>query len=185
MSEQLKCKVCGRTFYKHEILDGLNLFAERICPDCKRQRAFSGGDGGNSNAERESAANAKLAEAQAKQVAAATKAQEMAADAAFASSMANLTFSGDPAEIGQDFEIAYQYWLKKGLKRDQKKVVAEKLEFGLMALKKADSVKGDFYEKKVAKEKRKRTTIKIFKIVGITLIVIVWLLIILVLGTNQ
>ena len=45
MSEQLKCKVCGRTFYKHEILDGLNLFAERICPDCKRQRAFSGGGG--------------------------------------------------------------------------------------------------------------------------------------------
>lgn len=87
--------------------------------------------------------------------------------------MANLTFSGEPEEIAQDFETVYQYWLKKNLKSDQKKVVADKLELGLMALKKADSMKGDFYEKKVVEEKKKRKIIKIESIVGWTVGIIV------------
>ena len=95
-----------------------------ICPDCKRAGAFGGGNG---DLAKESAANARLAEAQAKaiekQADAAEKAQERAADAEFASTMAKLTFSGEPKEIVQDFETVYQYWLKKDLKKDQKKIV--------------------------------------------------------------
>lgn len=96
-----------------------------ICLDCKRAGAFGGG--GNGALSKESAANARLAEAQAraieKQADAAEKAQERAADAEFASTMAKLTFSGEPKEIVQDFETVYQYWLKKDLKKDQKKIV--------------------------------------------------------------
>ena len=129
---------------------------------------------------RESDANARLAEAQEraiqKQADAAAKAQERAADAEFASTMAKLTFSGEPKEIVQDFETVYQYWLKKDLKKDQKKIVADKLELGLMALKKADSMKGDFYEKKVKEEKKKQKIMKIVKIVGYTVGIIALLL---------
>lgn len=113
-----------------------------------------------------SAADLAAAKAVEKQAEAVAKAQEQAADAAFVDSMAQITFSGDPEEIGQDFEIIYQYWMKKDLKKEQKKVVADKLELGLLALKKADSMKADFYEKKIEEEKKKRKTIKIFKIIG-------------------
>ena len=171
MAEELKCKVCGRTFYKKEFLSGANLFAERVCPECKRARAFSGGGAEASEA------NAKLAEAQAnaikKQADIVAKSQKMAAEAAFAESMSNLTFSGDPEEVIKDFELAYQYWLKTDLKNDQKKIVADKLELGLMALKKADSTKGEFYEQKVLSEKKKRKIIKIVKIAGTAIVIIV------------
>lgn len=182
-----KCSVCGRMYSQDGLLGdsdkGIRFMASMvkkpICPDCKRAGLTAGG-GGNASATRESEANAKLAEAQAraieKQAAAAAKAQEMAADAAFASTMSNFTFSGEPEEIAKDFESVYQYWLKKDLKKDQKKVVADKLELGLMALKKADSMKGDFYEKKVKEEKKKRKIMKIVKIVGWTVGIIALLL---------
>lgn len=181
-----KCSVCGRMYSQSGLLGdpdkGIQFMAglvkKPICPDCKRAGLTSGG--GNDAAAQESAANARLAEAQAKaiekQAAAAAKAQEMAADAAFASTMSKFTFSGEPEEIAQDFESVYQYWLKKDLKKDQKKVVADKLELGLMALKKADSMKGDFYEKKVKEEKKKRKIMKIIKIVGWTVGIIALLL---------
>lgn len=114
----------------------------------------------------ENARDLAAAKAVQKQAEAVAKAQEQAADAAFVDSMAQITFSGDPEEIGQDFEIIYQYWMKKDLKKDQKKVVADKLELGLLALKKADSMKADFYENKINEEKKKRKTIKIIKIIG-------------------
>lgn len=186
-----KCSVCGRMYSAGGLLGdsdaGIRFVASMvkkpICPDCKRASKFSGGnDSGSGNASRESEANAKLAEAQAKaiqaQAEAEAKAQEMAADAAFASTMTKFTFNGTPEEIVQDFESVYQYWLKKDLKKDQKKVVADKLELGLMALKKADSIKGEFYENKVVKEKKKRKTIKIVKIVGGTVGIIAALLLI-------
>ena len=130
-----KCSVCGRMYSQSGLLGdhdkGIQFMAglvkKPICPDCKRAGLTSGG--GNGAAAQESAANARLAEAQAKaiekQAAAAAKAQEMAADAAFASTMSKFTFSGEPEEIAQDFESVYQYWLKKDLKKDQKKVVAD------------------------------------------------------------
>lgn len=114
----------------------------------------------------ENARDLAAAKAVQKQAEAVAKAQEQAADAAFVDSMAQITFSGDPEEIGQDFEIIYQYWMKKDLKKDQKKVVADKLELGLLALKKADSMKADFYENKINEEKKKRKTINIIKIIG-------------------
>lgn len=123
-----------------------------------------------------SAADLAAAKAVEKQAEAVAKAQEQAADAAFVDSMAQITFSGDPEEIGQDFEIIYQYWMKKDLKKEQKKVVADKLELGLLALKKADSMKADFYEKKIEEEKKKRKTMAIVKAVAITVGVIVFLL---------
>ena len=181
-----KCSVCGRMYSQSGLLGdsdkGIQFMAslvkKPICPDCKRAGAFGGG--GNGDLAKESAANARLAEAQAKaiekQADAAEKAQARAADAEFASTMAKLTFSGEPKEIVQDFETVYQYWLKKDLKKDQKKIVADKLELGLMALKKADSMKGDFYEKKVKEEKKKQKIMKIVKIVGWTVGIIALLL---------
>lgn len=124
----------------------------------------------------ENARDLAAAKAVEKQAEAVAKAQEQAADAAFVDSMAQITFSGDTEEIGQDFEIIYQYWMKKDLKKDQKKVVADKLELGLLALKKADSMKADFYEKKIEEEKKKRKTMAIVKAVAITVGVIVFLL---------
>lgn len=190
-----KCSVCGRMYSQSGLLGdsdkGIQFMASMvkkpICPDCKRASKFSGGnDSGGGNASRESEANAKLAEAQAKaiqaQAEAEAKAREMAADAAFASTMTKFTFNGTPEEIAQDFESIYQYWLKKDLKKDQKKVVADKLELGLMALKKADNIKGEFYENKVVEEKKKRKTMKIVKIVGGTVGIIAALLLLLIIG---
>lgn len=188
-----KCSVCGRMYSAGGLLGDpsvgfvAGLVKKPICPDCKRASKFSGGnDSGSGNASRESEANAKLAEAQAKaieaQAEAEAKAREMAADAAFASTMTKFTFNGTPEEIVQDFESVYQYWLKKDLKKDQKKVVADKLELGLMALKKADSIKGEFYENKVVKEKKKQKTMKIVKIVGGTVGIIAAVLLLLAIG---
>ena len=190
-----KCSVCGRMYSADGLLGdrdaGIRFVAgmikKPICPDCKRASKFSGGnDSGGGNDSRESAANALLAEAQAKAINAQTKAEAkaraMAADAAFASTMTKFTFNGTPEEIVQDFESVYQYWLKKDLKKDQKKVVADKLELGLMALKKADSIKGEFYENKVVKEKKKQKTMKIVKIVGGTVGIIAALLLLLAIG---
>lgn len=153
---------------------------DSITGDNDYRRAARSKKAANEALAQESAANARLAAAQEaaikQQADAAAKAQEMAADAAFASTMAKFTFSGEPEEIAQDFESVYQYWLKKDLKKDQKKVVADKLELGLMALKKADSMKGEFYEKKVVEEKKKRKIMKIVKIVGWTVGIIALLL---------
>ena len=153
---------------------------DSITGDNDFRRAARSKKAANEALVRESAANERLAEAQEraiqKQADAAAKAQERAADAEFASTMAKLTFSGEPEEIGQDFETVYQYWLKDDLKKDQKKVVADKLELGLMALIKADSVKGNFYEKKVLEEKKKRKIKKIVKIFGWTVGIIALLL---------
>lgn len=183
-----RCSVCGRNFYVGGITGELNeagfglitkTIKKPICPDCKRAGAFSGGGNGggaNTAASQESAANARLAEAQAKalekQTAAEERARKKAEKAAFAESMSNITFNGDADEISKDFEIIYQYWLDKDLDSSQKKIIKDKLELGMMALKKADSVKAEFYEKKINDEKKKRTIKKIVKAVGITVGVI-------------
>ena len=180
-----KCSVCGRMYSQSGLLGdsdkGIQFMASMvkkpICPDCKRAGAFGGGNGGaNTAASQESAANAKLAEAQAKalekQTVAEERARKKAEKAAFAESMSNITFNGDADEISKDFEIIYQYWLDKDLDSSQKKIIKDKLELGMMALKKADSVKAEFYEKKINDEKKKRKIKKIVKAVGITVGVI-------------
>lgn len=185
-----KCSVCGRNFYVGGITGELNdagfglitkTIKKPICPDCKRAGAFSGGGNGgvNTAASEESAANAKLAAAQAealeKQTEAEERARKKAEKAAFAESMSNITFNGDADEVSKDFEIIYQYWLDNDLDSSQKKIIKDKLELGMMALKKADSVKAEFYEKKINDEKKKRKIKKIVKAVGITVGVIVLL----------
>lgn len=184
-----KCSVCGRTYsesgsflggnYGNGVAFLASAVKKPICPDCKRAGAFSGGgngEGANTAASQESAANAKLAEAQAKALEKQTEAEERARKkaekAAFAESMSNITFNGDADEISKDFEIIYQYWLDKDLDSSQKKIIKDKLELGMMALKKADSVKAEFYEKKINDEKKKRKIKKIVKAVGITVGVI-------------
>lgn len=181
-----KCSVCGRNFYVGGITGELNeagfglitkTIKKPICPDCKRAGAFSGGGNGgvNTAASKESAANAKLAAAQAEALEKQTEAEERARKKAFAESISNITFNGDADEVSKDFEIIYQYWLDKDLDSSQKKIIKDKLELGMMALKKADSVKAEFYEKKINDEKKKRKIKKIVKAVGITVGVIVLL----------
>ncbi len=61
MAIKLKCKVCGRTFYKESSMGSMSegyaalasLAAEKVCPDCKRAQAFGGGsNNGDSEAAR-------------------------------------------------------------------------------------------------------------------------------------
>lgn len=199
MGHEAKCDICGKKYWQdssalakftgaanvekdwEDSLFGYGLKLVRagtkavsgkknICPDCMRAQAFAGGNANATVTNTASNANAKLAEAQANAI---KQQQKMAAEAAFAESMSNLTFSGDSEKVVKDFEIAYQYWLKTDLKKDQEKIVAEKVELGLMALKKADSTKGEFYEQKVLSEKKKRKTIKIVKIAGTAIVIIV------------
>lgn len=186
-----KCSVCGRIYSESNCFLGgeygggtaflAGMIKKPICPDCKRAGAFSGGGsgGGNTAASQESAANAKLAEAQVaalkKQTEAAERAQRKAEKAAFTESMSNITFTGDADKIVKDFDTIYQYWLDSSLDSSQKKIIKDKLELGMMALKKADSMKADFYEKKINAEKKKRKikTIAIASGVGILIIALV------------
>ncbi|MCR4630953.1 MAG: hypothetical protein K5786_04920, partial [Treponema sp.] len=52
MNDRLKCKVCGRYFYQEATITssvGFD-FREKVCPECKRARAFSGnGNSGSGN----------------------------------------------------------------------------------------------------------------------------------------
>lgn len=49
MNDRLKCKVCGRYFYQEAtITSSLGFdFREKVCPECKRARAFSGNGSSN------------------------------------------------------------------------------------------------------------------------------------------
>ena len=149
-------------------------FLDRYTGDNDYRRAAR-----SEKAANEAAAEANKAQAEAirKQTEAAERAQAKAEKAAFAESMSNITFTGDADEISKDFEIIYQYWLDGDLDLSQKKIIKDKLELGMMALKKADSMKAGFYEKKINDEKKKRKIKKIATGVGVAVLVIVLLIV--------
>lgn len=149
-------------------------FLDRYTGDNDYRRAARSAKAAN-----EAAAEASRAQAEAleKQTEAEERARKKAEKAAFAESMSNITFNGDADEISKDFEIIYQYWLDKDLDSSQKKIIKDKLELGMMALKKADPMKASFYEKKINDEKKKRITKKICFGVGFAVLVIIMLIV--------
>lgn len=145
-------------------------FLDRYTGDNDYKRAAR-----SEKAANEAAAEASKAQAEAlkKQTEAAERAQRKAEKAAFTESMSNITFTGDADKIVKDFDTIYQHWLDGNLEASQKKIIKDKLELGMMALKKADPMKADFYEKKINDEKKKRKikTIAIASGVGVSIIV--------------
>ncbi len=150
-------------------------FLDRFTGDNDYRRAARSEKAAHEAATAASKSQEELNNAQAEAVNLKSAAEERAQ---FADTMANLTFSGEAKDICHDFEVVYSYWLDKDLKSNQKKVVNEKLELGMLALKNADPVKGAFYEKKVKAEKKKRLLKKLLLWIGIPLAWIIFMLIV-------
>ena len=149
-------------------------FLDRFTGDNDYRRAARSEKAAHEAATAASKSQEELNKAQAAAVNLKSAAEERAQ---FADTMANLTFSGEAKDICHDFEVIYNYWLDKDLKSNQKKVVNEKLELGMLALKNADPVKGAFYEKKVKAEKKKRLLKNLLLWIGIPLACIIFILI--------
>lgn len=159
-------------------------FLDKYTGDNDYRRAARSEKAANEAAASASHAQARVSEAQAKalekQAKVAERAQRKAEKAAFIESMSNITFTGDADKIVKDFEIIYQHWLDGEFDSSQKKIIKDKLELGMMALKKADSMKADFYEKKINDEKKKRKIQKIAIGVGVGVFIIVFVIILVV-----
>lgn len=149
-------------------------FLDRYTGDNDYRRAAR-----SKKAANEAAAEASKAQAEAlrSQTEAAERAQRQAEKAAFTESMSNITFAGDADKIVKDFDTIYQHWLDGNLEESQKKIIKDKLELGMMALKKADPMKADFYEKKINDEKKKRKIKTIAIASGVGVLIIVFLII--------
>ena len=176
--DRLKCKVCGRYFYQEATVTssiGFD-FREKVCPECKRARAFSGnGNSGSGNGNSllggiaggiagAAAANKAASEASYEK----QQAEKKAAAQAALDKLRTLSFSGDAQQISAEMEELYQIWisynpnpvdkLTDNATKTYVKLLEEKLDYGLMSLKSADATKGSYYEEKISKEKAKRKT---------------------------
>lgn len=158
---KLKCKVCGRTFYKEDegwgqISEGYaalgSLFAEKICPDCKRAKAFSGGSnsGGSNNGDSEAArikaeADREKAEAARKEEEAAREeeARKAAAHKEAIQNIKNYEFPADDSEFNRSVNNFCDDYLEcnSGLFKDAeyKKAYVRRAENELRNLKDSNS----------------------------------------------
>ena len=128
--------------------------------------AARGGNGTNN-----AAAKIEVERAQA-QLDAEKDAIEDAKNENYMSKLRSLTFTGDAQAVSTEMEDVYQMWISQNFvgteenKKAQKKLVQEKLEYGLMSLKSLDAVKGKYYEDKINQEIAHRKKILKIKIVG-------------------
>lgn len=183
MNDRLKCKVCGRYFYQEAtITSSLGFdFREKVCPECKRARAFSG-NGSSNNGNDGGSKGGSLLGGIAGGIAGAAAANKAASEASYEKQQAEkkaenqaaldklrtLSFSGDAQQISAEMEELYQIWisynpspvdkLTDNATKTYVKLLEEKLDYGLMSLKSADATKGSYYEEKISKEKAKRKT---------------------------
>lgn len=183
MNDRLKCKVCGRYFYQEAtITSSLGFdFREKVCPECKRARAFSG-NGSSNNGNDGGSKGGSLLGGIAGGIAGAAAANKAASEASYEKQQAEkkaenqaaldklrtLSFSGDAQQISAEMEELYQIWISYNPSPVDKltdnsvktyvKLLEEKLDYGLMSLKSADATKGSYYEEKISKEKEKRKT---------------------------
>lgn len=183
MSDRVKCKVCGRNFLLEETITssvGFD-FREKICPECKRARAFSGNGSSNNGNDGGSKAGSLLGGIAGGIVSAAAankaateasyerqKAEKKAENQAALDKLRTFSFSGDAQQISSEMEELYQIWISYNPNFMEKltdnsvktyvKLLEEKLDYGLMSLKSADATKGSYYEEKISKEKAKRKT---------------------------
>ena len=90
----------------------------------------------------------------------------------YMSNLRSLTFTGDAQAVSTEMEDVHQMWISQNFveteenKKAQKKLVQEKLEYGLMSLKSLDAVKGKYYEDKINQEIAHRKKILKIKIIG-------------------
>ena len=94
------------------------------------------------------------------------KAEKKAAAQAALDKLRTLSFTGDAQQISAEMEELYQIWisynpnpvdkLTDNATKTYVKLLEEKLDYGLMSLKSADSTKGSYYEEKISNEKAKR-----------------------------
>lgn len=147
----------------------------------EKEAAHSASEASKAAAEA-SRAEAAISKAQAnlieKQAEAEEEAREKAEEQEFLSQLSNLKFAGDLSNVQNDMEAIYQLWLtNKRKSREHKKLINEKLEYGLMTLKGLDNTKGSYYENKINAEKKHRKIMTIIKIVGGVVAAIVLLIV--------
>ena len=183
----MQCMQCGRTVYKGDSyyspmsagnmfkdLTGLGGGTEVYCSKGCMNQATGGGGGGaarGGNGTNNAAAKIEVERAQA-QLDAEKDAIQDAKNDNYMSKLRSLTFTGDAQAVSTEMEDVYQMWISQNFvgteenKKAQKKLVQEKLEYGLMSLKSLDAVKGKYYEDKINQEIAHRKKILKIKIIG-------------------
>ena len=181
----MQCMQCGRTVYKGDSyyspmtrgnmfkdLTGLGGGTEVYCSKGCMNQATGGGEaarGGNGT--NNAAAKIEVERAQA-QLDAEKDAIQDAKNDNYMSKLRSLTFTGDAQAVSTEMEDVYQMWISQNFvgteenKKAQKKLVQEKLEYGLMTLKSLDTVKGQYYEDKINQEIAHRKKMLKIKIIG-------------------
>ena len=183
----MQCMQCGKTVYKGDSyyspmsagnmfkdLTGLGGGTEVYCSKGCMNQATGGGGGGaarGGNGINNAAAKIEVERAQA-QLDAEKDAIQDAKNDNYMSKLRSLTFTGDAQAVSTEMEDVYQMWISQNFvgteenKKAQKKLVQEKLEYGLMSLKSLDAVKGKYYEDKINQEIAHRKKILKIKIIG-------------------
>ena len=181
----MQCMQCGRTVYKGDSyyspmtrgnmfkdLTGLGGGTEVYCSKgCMNQATGGGGAARGGNGTNNAAAKIEVERAQA-QLDAEKDAIQDAKNDNYMSKLRSLTFTGDAQAVSTEMEDVYQMWISQNFvgteenKKAQKKLVQEKLEYGLMTLKSLDTVKGQYYEDKINQEIAHRKKMLKIKIIG-------------------
>ena len=184
----MQCMQCGRTVYKGDSyyspmsagnmfkdLTGLGGGTEVYCSKgCMNQATGGGGAARGGDAAHSAVAKTgkiEVMKALAEQQAVAEE-RNAAKNDNYMSKLRSLTFTGDAQAVSTEMEDVYQMWISQNFvgteenKKAQKKLVQEKLEYGLMSLKSLDAVKGKYYEDKINQEIAHRKKILKIKIIG-------------------
>jgi hypothetical protein len=127
----------------------------------KRNAAWA--DEANANAKLTNA-KAETAEAEAEAL---KKRAEREAEDHFRNLLTDINFTGTTEEICCNMDKLYTMWIqeKKGDK-ERRKLMADKLDYGLTCLKPVDTGKASFYEKKINDELLKEKEIRKREIIG-------------------
>ena len=200
MSEE-KCDWCGKTYYNggYQNWTGgafkMHNFCSQACCTAFNNSKKSKQEATSNRTTTD--ARDRVASAQADAI---RSQQRQAEEDDFRKKINAITFTGSPESIASDFDNIYQYFINFGsgkklinivessenkvdfsnLKSNKtnRKIIEDKMELGLIALKKVDPEKAEFYEKKIKEENKKRKTSRrikttIWVIVGIVFFIII------------